>query len=112
DVNPCSFLGPRYAAANIRQRSLPDIWHSSAGFQAMRTLPDATATEGATFAGGCRARSLVLNGSVNAPDPWLAASQGPHRTGTATGPATTLHPLSVLEVTRRTPIRLAVEGGA
>lgn len=107
DVNPCSFLGPRYAAANVRQRSLSDIWHSSAGFQAIRALPDARETDGATFAGGCRARSLILNGSINAPDPWLATAQKPRRAGMATGPATARHPLSVLEVTRRAPTRLA-----
>jgi MoaA/NifB/PqqE/SkfB family radical SAM enzyme len=111
EVNPCSFLGPRYAAANVRERALPDIWHGSAGFQSIRALPDAAATDGVTFSGGCRARSLVLSGSINAPDPWLAASHGPRRAGLVAGPATALQPLSVLEVTRRTPARSAVAKG-
>jgi len=90
DVNPCSFLGPVYAAANLRDASLPEIWHTSQGFQQMRALPDDREGDGAAFGGGCRARALVFNGSINAPDPWLAG-QTPRRA----------HPLSVIEVTRR-----------
>ncbi len=89
DVNPCSFLGPAYAAANLRDASLHDIWHSSQGFQQMRALPD-TESGGAAFGGGCRARALVYNGSVNAPDPWLAGQESRR-----------VHPLSLIEVTRR-----------
>ncbi|WP_007516384.1 radical SAM protein [Pseudofrankia saprophytica] len=74
-VNPCSFLGPEFDAANIRNRSLADVWHDSAGFRAIRALPptEPTSAHGttATFAGGCRARALAFNGSIHAPDPWI-----------------------------------------
>jgi MoaA/NifB/PqqE/SkfB family radical SAM enzyme len=67
DVNPCSFLGPSYAAANLRDAPFEEIWHRSQGFRAIRSLPGGTPD---TFSGGCRARALVLKGSINAPDPW------------------------------------------
>jgi MoaA/NifB/PqqE/SkfB family radical SAM enzyme len=68
DVNPCSFLGPSYAAANLRDASFGEIWHRSQGFLAIRSLPGGTPE---TFGGGCRARALAFNGSINAPDPWI-----------------------------------------
>ncbi|MCL4256679.1 MAG: SPASM domain-containing protein, partial [Anaerolineae bacterium] len=68
DVNPCSFLGSGFVADNVRQRSLSEIWHKSAKFNEIRGYAGGTDE---TFSGGCRARSLVLNGSANAPDPWL-----------------------------------------
>jgi mycofactocin biosynthetic radical S-adenosylmethionine protein MftC len=68
DVNPCSFLGPTYAAANLRDAPFEEIWHRSQGFRAIRSLPGGTP---ATFSGGCRARALVFAGSINAPDPWI-----------------------------------------
>ena len=70
DVNPCSFLGAQHDAGNIRQRPFPDIWHDSAGFTAIRSLPG---EEAGCFSGGCRARSQALAGSINAPDPWQEA---------------------------------------
>ena len=74
DVNPCSFLGPTFAAENIRRKSFDEIWHASEKFRMIRGLPgDGTGT--ATFGGGCRARSLVMAGDVNAPDPWLAEQE-------------------------------------
>ncbi len=112
DVNPCSFLGPEYAAANLRERSLPEIWHNSQGFRAIRTLPDAAATSGTTFGGGCRARALVFNGSINAPDPWIAVS-ATKQSGAASQivPTTPWHPLAVVEVARRRqPVAQAEEG--
>jgi radical SAM protein with 4Fe4S-binding SPASM domain len=69
DVNPCSFLGPSYAAANLHEAPFEEIWHRSQGFRAIRSHPGGTPD---TFSGGCRARALVLNGSINAPDPWMA----------------------------------------
>jgi radical SAM protein with 4Fe4S-binding SPASM domain len=103
DVNPCSFLGPEFAAANVREQSLADIWHRSPGFRAMRALPggEPASAHGntATFAGGCRARSLVLNGSVNAPDPWIAAQVAEE--GAEPG-RPVFNPLMVLAVSRRT----------
>ncbi len=72
EVNPCSFLGTSFNAANVRHRSLESIWRDSQVFNEIRTLPGGTAD---TFSGGCRARSLVLGGSANAPDPWMTAKQ-------------------------------------
>jgi mycofactocin biosynthetic radical S-adenosylmethionine protein MftC len=96
EVNPCSFLGPEFVAANVRDQSLAEIWHRSAGFRSMRSLPSSEPGTGARFAGGCRARALVLNGSVNSPDPWITA----HAAAGATAPAKTgaLNPLAVLDV--------------
>lgn len=68
DVNPCSFLGSGFVADNVRHRPLSEIWHKSSKFNEIRSYPSGTDE---TFNGGCRARSLVFNGSANAPDPWL-----------------------------------------
>lgn len=68
DVNPCSFLGSGFVADNIRHRSLSEIWHSSGKFNEIRNHPGGTDE---TFNGGCCARSLVMSGSANAPDPWV-----------------------------------------
>lgn len=84
DVNPCSFLGPEFVAGNVRDSSLTRLWHESAGFTGMRGLPGGNpcgcsgaandaGNSGGRFAGGCRARALVLAGDVNAPDPWIVA---------------------------------------
>lgn len=98
DVNPCSFLGPAFVAANVRDSSLAEIWRHSAGFRAIRALPGSEPASGrgntATFAGGCRARALVLNGSVNAPDPWIDGQVELER-----NPAVTVHnPLSIVDI--------------
>jgi MoaA/NifB/PqqE/SkfB family radical SAM enzyme len=89
DVNPCSFLGSGFVAANLRARPFEEIWHNSQRFREIRGLPgDGSGTS--TFGGGCRARSLVLAGSVNAPDPWISdQSLGGH------------HPLTILELRPR-----------
>lgn len=97
DVSPCSFLGPESYTANIRDRSLKQIWNESQGFRAIRALPDADpcddGPDAACFSGGCRARALVLNGSINAPDPWISArSSVSHPTH---------HPLEVVQLTVR-----------
>ncbi len=77
DVNPCSFLGSAFVADNLRNKSLTDIWHQSQIFQSIRRLspdePSGPHGNEAGFAGGCRARALVFNGSINAPDPWINA---------------------------------------
>jgi radical SAM protein with 4Fe4S-binding SPASM domain len=91
DVNPCSFLGPEFAAANLRRQTFDEIWHNSRRFREIRALPS-DGQGASTFGGGCRARSLVLAGSVNAPDPWTAGM-----------PRHTRHPLAVLEVGVRRP---------
>lgn len=96
DVNPCSFLGSGFVAANVRATPLAEIWRESSVFQAMRDLdiqePTPHNGEAAQFGGGCRARALVLNGSVNAPDPWITEQAG-------VGGGTPAHnPLRVLDV--------------
>jgi mycofactocin biosynthetic radical S-adenosylmethionine protein MftC len=94
DVSPCSFLGSSFIAANIREQSLEAIWHESQTFQNIRELPGGTVD---TFSGGCRARSLVLNGSANAPDPWMQAKE----TNTQrAGNVKFYHPLNIIEVTQ------------
>lgn len=110
DVNPCSFLGPEFVAANVRDTSLAEIWHHSAGFRAIRDLPHTDPASGhgqnATFAGGCRARSLVLAGSVNAPDPWITEQVAAERT---TGSAVR-NPLVVFDVSARRPRTAPCQG--
>lgn len=96
DVNPCSFLGSDFVAANVRDQPLSEIWRSSHQFQAMRALEGGTTD---TFSGGCRARSLVFQGDANAPDPWLddqvaLAGQAAERRSNVTF----YDPLTVLEV--------------
>jgi radical SAM protein with 4Fe4S-binding SPASM domain len=101
DVSPCSFLGPDSYTANVRRQSLKQIWNESRGFRAIRALPDSepfdNGQDSARFSGGCRARALVLNGSINAPDPWLTSKQ--HlcaSSGTNTTPIH--HPLGTLQL--------------
>jgi radical SAM protein with 4Fe4S-binding SPASM domain len=69
DVSPRSFLGPESYTANVRQQSLKQIWDESQGFRAIRALPDSepcdNGPDAARFSGGCRARALVLNGSIS-----------------------------------------------
>jgi MoaA/NifB/PqqE/SkfB family radical SAM enzyme len=92
DVNPCSFLGSGFVAANIRERPFADIWHNSHTFTAMRELPGA---EDGGFAGGCRARALVYNGSASAADPWISDySASPRKTQHV------YHPLAVLGLSK------------
>ena len=74
EMNPCSFLGSKYDAANVRQQSFTEIWNHSAGFQAMRAL--SKTKEPGRFAGGCRARALQANGDIDAPDPWQQEWEG------------------------------------
>jgi len=92
DVNPCSFLGPEFAASNLRRHPFDEIWHNSHRFREIRALPG-NEQGTSTFDGGCRARSLVLAGSVNAPDPWIAGMSHNARH----------HPLAVLEISARRP---------
>ncbi|MFO0929137.1 MAG: radical SAM protein [Gemmataceae bacterium] len=76
DVNPCSFLGPAFNTGNVRDTPFATIWRTG---QAMRRLRQPASDGG--FDGGCRARSLALAGSIDAPDPWMAAFRtgaGPH----------------------------------
>jgi radical SAM protein with 4Fe4S-binding SPASM domain len=94
DVNPCSFLGASFVAANIREQPLEAIWHASQVFQEMRALPGGTAE---TFSGGCRARALAFNGSANAPDPWVQAARSSRRTS----PVTFYEPGTIVELAGR-----------
>ena len=91
DVNPCSFLGPGSVGGNLRRASFEQIWHESERFRRIRGLPgDGSGT--ASFGGGCRARSLVMAGDENAPDPWLAQHEAAPRRR---------NPLTVLRAERR-----------
>ena len=103
DVSPCSFLGPESYTANVRLQSLKEVWDRGNGFRAIRSLPDAEpGDEGpraARFAGGCRARALVLNGSINAPDPWVAP--GPDGPAAEAEGGRPRHPLEVVHLTVR-----------
>lgn len=93
DVNPCSFLGPEHVAHNIRQQSFTEIWNESQRFREIRSLPgDPTGTR--LFGGGCRARALAFNGSINAPDPWLSQPSAV--------PSKIAHPLQILQVSHQT----------
>lgn len=100
DVNPCSFLGAAHVGGNLRRAPFDQIWHESERFRAIRGLPGdgaapalrAPAAPGAgttTFGGGCRARSLVMAGDINAPDPWLSAHEA--------SPEKRRHPLRVIQ---------------
>ena len=64
DLNPCSFLGPSFAAGNIRRTPFPELWRTSEKLRAMR--------DERAHPGGCRARAQALGGSANAEDPWFA----------------------------------------
>jgi MoaA/NifB/PqqE/SkfB family radical SAM enzyme len=71
DVNPCSFLGPGFNSGNVRTTPFPVLWRHGHAFRRLRApVPDGG------FAGGCRARALVFNGSVDNPDPWFEEFDG------------------------------------
>lgn len=88
DVNPCSFLGPSFNSGNIREQPFPQIWRHSQQFRHMRE-------ESPGFRGGCRARSLVFNGSVDAPDPWYDQFSGDDGSGCLHPGANVEHRLSL-----------------
>jgi radical SAM protein with 4Fe4S-binding SPASM domain len=96
EVSPCSFLGPESYTASIRTQSLKQIWSENQGFRAIRSMPDSEplddGADAAHFSGGCRARALVLNGSINAPDPWVTAKQS------STIFNSVSHPLKVIQL--------------
>jgi radical SAM protein with 4Fe4S-binding SPASM domain len=101
DVSPCSFLGRESYTANVRHQSLKQIWNESSGFRSIRALPDSepfdNGENAARFSGGCRARALVLNGAINAPDPWLTSKE--HLCASSGASTAAIHhPLSVLQV--------------
>jgi len=101
EVSPCSFLGADSYTANVRHRSLRQIWDESAGFRAIRALPDSEPFDNgpgaARFSGGCRARALVLNGSINAPDPWVTSRQELLMASTNVSDSVN-HPLEVVQL--------------
>lgn len=70
-VSPCSFLGPKMEAGNLRTTGFAKIWNDSAGFKSLRAL-GATQPSGRTgrFTGGCRARAQTLSGHFDDVDPW------------------------------------------
>jgi mycofactocin biosynthetic radical S-adenosylmethionine protein MftC len=77
DVSPCSFLGSSFVAGNLREIPFDQIWHHSRIFTEIRSLPGNAKCLNCsmynTCSGGCRARALVSNGSINAADPWCAS---------------------------------------
>lgn len=75
NVSPCSFLGPEYVGGNLRHSSLEEIWHRSQVFREIRQLRWGGIGEENVW-GGCRARALAFNGSIEAADPWLQAQRG------------------------------------
>jgi radical SAM protein with 4Fe4S-binding SPASM domain len=74
NVSPCSFLGEKFVAGNLRRQSLSEIWHASQIFTTMRALTGeskcAACDDYATCSGGCRARALAWRGDINDADPW------------------------------------------
>lgn len=94
DMNPCSFLGSKFVANNIRKRSIAEIWHDSQVFRDIRALPGGTND---TFNGGCRVRSLAFNGSINAPDPWVIEKE--LKTMIPLDFVPVHHPMTILELT-------------
>jgi len=107
DVNPCSFLGNDFVAANIRERSFEEIWHNSRQFRDMRangsltsSCSDCEGSEG--FNGGCRARALVFNGSAYAADPWVTSQMQAEelQKDAGSGKQKFYHPLTILETSR------------
>lgn len=76
NVSPCSFLGLNFVAGNLRETSLDNIWHSSQIFTKIRSLEGNDKCLNCQIfnscSGGCRARALEINGSINAADPWCA----------------------------------------
>jgi mycofactocin biosynthetic radical S-adenosylmethionine protein MftC len=94
NVNPCSFLGDSFIADNIRKRPLSEIWHHNSTFKTVRAYEGGTDD---TFSGGCRARSLVFNGSANAPDPWLDEKNKLQKQ-TLRSNVTLYDPLTILQV--------------
>jgi radical SAM protein with 4Fe4S-binding SPASM domain len=96
DVNPCSFLGDRFNAANVREVPFDEIWHRSQAFVTMRALEGGSPE---TFSGGCRARALVFRGSVNAPDPWMDERDRLQSTHARQEPATSVHgPMDIIRL--------------
>lgn len=71
DVSPCSFLGSGFDSGNIRRTPFPVLWRDGHAFRRMRSPVPAGG-----FAGGCRARAQVFNGSVDAADPWFEEFDG------------------------------------
>ena len=66
-VSPCSFLGPEFDGASVRDEPFEAIWRRGHRFAQLRDTADEA------FAGGCRARSLAMTGSVHNRDPWEMA---------------------------------------
>lgn len=65
---------------NVNDKSLSEIWHASAAFQAFRDLdwmeePCLSCSRKVTCRGGCRCQALALTGRVTATDPACSLSE-------------------------------------
>ncbi|MCP4134832.1 MAG: radical SAM protein [bacterium] len=73
-VSPCSFLGREYRGGSLRKRSFREIWNESEPFQRLRNITIneycGDCRHYGVCSGGCRVRALVMNNSIDAPDPW------------------------------------------
>jgi radical SAM protein with 4Fe4S-binding SPASM domain len=100
DVNPCSFLGPGFVAANIRTLPFDSIWHTSQVFREFRSPSEpGSSDKGEVFHGGCRARALIYAGSIHAPDPWITQhSVRLQSQSLETNRPSSHHPMSILEL--------------
>jgi MoaA/NifB/PqqE/SkfB family radical SAM enzyme len=97
EVSPCSFLGTAFHTGSIRRTPFPEIWRTGWAMRRMR--------QPSAFQGGCRARSLVLAGSAEAPDPWMNEFLG---SASVDSPERPWHPGANVETTgRRVPLPLA-----
>lgn len=74
EVSPCSYLPSSYVAGNIKEEPLEHIWSKSPVFKNMRSLKRnnfcGKCESYRICRGGCRARALSMNHSINAPDSW------------------------------------------
>jgi radical SAM protein with 4Fe4S-binding SPASM domain len=79
DISPCSYLPSTYIAGNIKDLPLERIWSKSMVFNHIRSLKGNTLCDGCesyrNCLGGCRARALSINKSINAPDSWACSQK-------------------------------------
>ncbi len=79
-VSLCPMLNfEEYIMGNVHQGALNDIWENSSLLNYFRRkghIEDSECENCQVLdicAGGCKAKSLFFNGSINAPDPWMCS---------------------------------------